>query len=459
MHPSGEETMALVWKIVLGVGSLLVLGAAGESGPASVPMPPGISIRLTIEGPVFVEASGMTLYKAGSLCTNEHSARARPTFAEGDVDFTVMVERKRSCLEKNPPLIAPADAQPIGKWTINVGADGTRQWAYAGEPLHTSIKDKAPGDINGSYVLRLGRAMGNAATASLTGVPAGIQARETVAGLALVNHQGKTLYYSEAESECAADCTKTWQPLAAAAIADTHALSSDWSIVTRSDRLRQWAFKGKGLYTYAHDTPKHGEQVFGDVFGETWAKPIDGWRVATLVDAPRSPSGVTVQTLSGDSELFSFGLPKTVYATAEGRTLYTVHCIQGNEEGGYSAACDDIGDDPRYWLSYCGGEELCVKTWRPFRAPADAQPIDNIWSVVTINPKNPFQPVEGNQGIPVWAYRGRPLFTYAHDTLAGDFYGDDHGFGTTGAGQMQARPIPAHAFAPANQPVMSGDQL
>jgi predicted lipoprotein with Yx(FWY)xxD motif len=452
--------MTFARNLILGLGLLVALGAAGEIGPAPIPMPAGIGTRLTIEGPVFTDAKGMTLYKAGKSCTNERAARARPIFTEGDVDFTVMIERKRSCLEKNPPLIAAADAQPIGKWTINVLPDGTRQWAYEGQGLHTSIKDKAPGDINGSYVLRLGRALGNAATAPLVGVPAGIKTRETVAGLTLVNHKGKTLYYSEAGTECVGECTKTWEPLAAAAIADTHAQASDWSIVTRSDGLRQWAFKGKGLHTYAHDAAKHGEQVFGDVFGETWGKPIEGWRVATLLDTPSPPADVSVQTLSGDNELFSFGLPKTVYATSEGKTLYTLHCIEGNEEGqgGYGAACDDVGDDPRYWLSYCGGEELCNKTWLPFRAPAEAKPGDNIWSVVVINPKNPFQPVEG-EGIAVWAYRGRPLFTYVHDTLPGDFYGDDHGFGTTGSGQMQARPIPAHAFAPARQPVMSGDQF
>jgi predicted lipoprotein with Yx(FWY)xxD motif len=95
-------------------------------------------------------------------------------------------------------------------------------------------------------------------------------------------------------------------------------------------------------------------------------------------------------------------------------------------------------------LSYCGGPERCARTWTPLAAPRDAQRHDGLWSVVTINPQHPYRPVAAGQGLRVWAYRGRPVFTYAGDRLPGDFYGDDQAFAVSGDG-MQARPIAAYA--------------
>src|SRR5690606_32950765 len=128
----------------------------------------------------------------------------------------------------------------------------------------------------------------------------------------------------------------------------------------------------------------------------------------------------------GESEIQNFGLPKFVYADAHGRTLYTVHCQY--EDG---LDCDDIGDGLRYWSSFCGGAELCAKNWRTLPAPSGATGDGEIWSVLQINPGNPFEPVAaGTRGVAVWAYRGRPVFTYAHDLRPGDYNGDDNGFGT-----------------------------
>jgi hypothetical protein len=72
-----------------------------------------------------------------------------------------------------------------------------------------------------------------------------------------------------------------------------------------------------------------------------------------------------------------------------------------------------------------------------------------------VNARNPFEPIEaGAPGVAVWAYRGRPVFRYAHDLRPGDYNGDDNGFGTTGAGLMQARPILAYMDAGVGAPVL-----
>lgn len=439
----------------------LALGISTASFAASPePLPPGIGTKLTLEGMVYVDAKGMTLYWRSPACGAALSVLVRPINAEGDTGFHVNIPASRSCLEKNPPLLAPTGAKPVGKWTIAPLGDGTQQWLYDGRPLSTSIKDKISGDVNGSYATTLARDESNTAIAPYVGLPAGVKVRDTASGLTFTDYTGKSLYFqSNGVAPCSAKCLRTWIPFAASALASTKKLSNDWSVSKGSDGNRQWAYKGHLLYTYALDTPKNGEQVFGDTFGGTWRPIINGWNVALLRPASGHPAGVTVQTLPGDNELFSFSLPKTVYADARGMTLYTIHCkIDAVDEAkrAMGEACDDIGDDPRYWLSYCGGEERCTKTWIPFRAPADAHRIGNAWSIMVINPRNPFQPPEPGKGVRVWAYRGHAVFAYAQDVLPGDFYGDDHGFGTTGDGQMQARPIPAYSHGPIGKPIVTG---
>jgi predicted lipoprotein with Yx(FWY)xxD motif len=419
------------------------------------PRPPGIGTRLTLEGLVYVNGKGMTLYWRSPTCGAARSVLVRPINSEGDTSLHVEVPASRSCLEKNPPLLAPANAKPVGKWTVAPFGDSMQQWLYDGRPLSTSIKDKVPGDVNGSYATTLARDDSNTAIAPYVGLPAGVKVRDTASGLAFTDYTGKALYFqSNGAAACSGNCLRTWIPFLAPALASTKDLSKDWSVVNG-----QWAYKRQPLYTYALDAAKNGEQVFADTFGGTWRPVIDGWNVALLRPAVGRPAGVTVQTLPGDNELFSFSLPKVVYANAKGMTLYTMHCkIDAVDEAKHALgeACDDIGDDPRYWLTYCGGEERCTKTWIPFRVAADAKPIGNAWSIMTIDPRNPFQPPEPGKGERVWAYRGHLVFTYAQDVLPGDFYGDDHGFGTTGDGQMQARPIPAYAHAPIGKPVVTG---
>ena len=242
-----------------------------------------------------------------------------------------------------------------------------------------------------------------------------------------------------------------WQPAFAPAFANSTGFSAEWSIATGAGGARQWAYKGHPLYTYAYDSEGHGGQLLGDTYGSIWGPPIKGWQVAVAKAAPRHPSEVTVQQLPGTWEQFNTPLPGTVYADRQGFTLYTVHCRRGRD----SVTCDDVGDDPRYWLSFCGGEEQCAQTWHPLLAPAQAHAVDGVWSVVLINPTHPFRRVEAGRGIRVWAYRGRPVFTYARDRLPGDFYGDDQSFAISGDG-MQARPIPAYErYMTARPPVMA----
>ena len=73
----------------------------------------------------------------------------------------------------------------------------------------------------------------------------------------LVGANGMTLYTFDRDtapgkSACNGPCATNWPPFMAPAGATA---SGDWSIVTRDDGSKQWAYKGKPLYTYKGDSP------------------------------------------------------------------------------------------------------------------------------------------------------------------------------------------------------------
>jgi predicted lipoprotein with Yx(FWY)xxD motif len=67
------------------------------------------------------------------------------------------------------------------------------------------------------------------------------------------------------KSTCNGGCATNWPPLMAAADAKD---SGDWSVVTRDDGAKQWAYKGKPLYFWSKDV-KPGDKT-GDGFNKVW---------------------------------------------------------------------------------------------------------------------------------------------------------------------------------------------
>jgi predicted lipoprotein with Yx(FWY)xxD motif len=84
-------------------------------------------------------------------------------------------------------------------------------------------------------------------------------------GKIYVDAKGMSLYTfdkdSTGKSACNGPCAENWPPLMASADAKA---SGDWSVVTRDDGNKMWAYKGKPLYTFKKDT-KAGD-VTGDGF-------------------------------------------------------------------------------------------------------------------------------------------------------------------------------------------------
>jgi predicted lipoprotein with Yx(FWY)xxD motif len=87
---------------------------------------------------------------------------------------------------------------------------------------------------------------------------------DTAKGKILVDSKGMTLYTfdkdSAGKSVCNGPCATNWPPLSAG----TGTASGDWTMITRDDGSKQWAFKGKPLYAFAKDT-KPGDTT-GDGF-------------------------------------------------------------------------------------------------------------------------------------------------------------------------------------------------
>jgi predicted lipoprotein with Yx(FWY)xxD motif len=92
----------------------------------------------------------------------------------------------------------------------------------------------------------------------------------------LTNSAGMTLYTFDKDpagggkSACNGPCATNWPPLLAQ---DGASASGNYSIVTRDDGKKQWAYMGKPLYLWTKDQ-KPGDKT-GDGFKDVWhvAKP------------------------------------------------------------------------------------------------------------------------------------------------------------------------------------------
>jgi predicted lipoprotein with Yx(FWY)xxD motif len=90
----------------------------------------------------------------------------------------------------------------------------------------------------------------------------------------LTGGNGMTLYTFDKDaagkSACNGPCASNWPPLY---VKDGEFASGDYSVVTRDDGKKQWAFKGKPLYFWSKDM-KPGDKT-GDGFNSVWhvAKP------------------------------------------------------------------------------------------------------------------------------------------------------------------------------------------
>ena len=92
---------------------------------------------------------------------------------------------------------------------------------------------------------------------------------DSTKGKVLTDGKGMTLYIFDKDdggkSACNGPCATNWPPLMASADARP---TGAYTIVTRDDGGKQWAYKSKPLYTWSKDT-KAGD-VTGDGINNVW---------------------------------------------------------------------------------------------------------------------------------------------------------------------------------------------
>jgi predicted lipoprotein with Yx(FWY)xxD motif len=87
----------------------------------------------------------------------------------------------------------------------------------------------------------------------------------------MVNAKGLTLYTFDRDisgsgkSVCNGDCAVKWPPMMASA---NDKSGGDWTVITRDNGQKQWAFKGKPLYTWPEDQ-EPGDK-YGDNYNKVW---------------------------------------------------------------------------------------------------------------------------------------------------------------------------------------------
>jgi predicted lipoprotein with Yx(FWY)xxD motif len=440
VSPLGRVTSLVAAAVfglaVAGSGAAFAQGLYMTTAVTSSERPSDVRVEMTDEmGPILADASGHSLYtfagdkKPGvSECNDTHYTHAN---GAGSMSYELPEAATRmTCQQIWPPFKASASAKPVGDWSVIKRADGSAQWAYKNRPLYTYIEDHEGGDVNG-----IGDNAGRNFQARYPlwaplDAPSGVVAQTSTSGRVLMTDKGKVLYAAkpgggfEKASFCASNCAKGWSPLTAPAIAADP--PKGWTIVDLPGGARQWVFQGKPLFTFDGDTH------YGDLNGQDEA----GWQPATLQKPLAPPADITLQ-MTADGPVF---------ADKNGMTLYGYGC---SDEAPDRGLCDIPGGSESYHRSLCGVGQVCIDTWRPVVASKDAKPVGHTWSIITVDATGKYLYAAPGQkdGLRVWAYRGRPVYTFVGDKEPGDMYGHNltNGF-LWGYGMVRADGDTHHGF-------------
>ncbi len=394
------------------------------------PLPPGFQVVNTeLEGPVFATSGGMTLYqwpmkplrngdageqKGKPSCDDHKYTENAGLMSPYPGGFILPdVESRMSCVQLWPPVLAADDAKPVDKWTIVKRPDGTKQWAYDGFAVYTSILDKKPGDVIGATKRKMTGEGGapREPVGPKPNVPPGFVVTQTAVGRLITDAAHKSVYTWDKDgpnkSNCDAVCTEEWKPVIAPVSAQGQ---GEWSVIERSPGVRQWAFRKKPLYIHVLDPEGHNASLEGS--------DVPGWHNVYTQTAPEAPKGsFTIQDAPSGQ----------VLADAQGRTVYTYKC---SDDAPDQFSCDHPDTPQAYRFAVCGGGDpaRCLVTFPYVLAPKDAKSDSQIWSTMDIDPKTGHRAAPGQAGaLHVWAYRDRPVFTFAGDKKPGDLYGDSWG--------------------------------
>jgi predicted lipoprotein with Yx(FWY)xxD motif len=432
MTPRGSWSCFLLHLVAAVVPSGVTLASDSKSVAQQeeyeqVPMPPGLKVVVSeLEGPVFTDERGRTLYQwpthqlrngpAGELKGKPNCDDTRYTETSGLMSpyppglLLPEPDKRPTCVQLWPPVLAPGGAKEIGKWTVVKRKDGRSQWAYDGFALYTSVLDHQEGDVNGATKRKNhGDSPADREPVSPPSLlPPQFGIAQQTTGRLLITSQGASVYALAAERPdrllCKTDCTREWTPVLAPAFARSQGA---FMVFDRMPGLRQWAFRGEPLYTRVGEDRDHSLE----------GSDFPGWHNVYTQKAPPPPSDFTVQESPG-------GL---VLADSRGKTVYIYHC---GDDGLDQLSCDHPEAAQAYRFAVCGGGDpvQCLKTFPYVLATPGVKSASRVWSVLAIDPRTGHLAAPGlPEALHVWAFRERPVFTCALDEKPGDLRADGWG--------------------------------
>jgi len=380
---------------------------------AREPMPPGFRVEINdIEGPVYANEQGRTLYvwpKRNLRAGIAGEDLGKPTCGDEVVRLSnggqspypagyelPEIDTRPACTTLWPPVLAAADAKPVGKWTVLVRPDGRRQWAYGNRALYTSVMDKKPGDVLGGTDLP-GIGEGGAERKPVgvpPNVPGQFVVQTTMGGRLVTTFEGWSIYTFDGDgkkkSNCHDECLNEWTPVLAPASATR---VGEWETFERTPGVKQWAFRGRPVYEHRTDL-KIGSMDGAD-------RP--GWQNVFTQLAPPPPKGFMLKpTIVG-----------TVLGDSSGMSVYRYICT---DDGVDQLACDTPNSPQAYRFAMCGGGDpvRCLKAFPYILAPAGAKTGNDIWGTMYVDPMTGKQTTSDASGaLNVWTFRERPLYTFS----------------------------------------------
>lgn len=229
---------AVIWAM-LAAGAIIV-GEAPRPAPVSVQ---GAGVGQYLAGP-----GGHTLY------VFDGDEAVRPC--------------QDACLQAWPPLLAAPDDKAVGDWKPVRRDAETLQWTYKSRPVYTFRSDSKPGEASGDGVGGAWHALQYGGKPPAVAVPPAAAVARLGDGFALTDYRGRTLYTFKRDGKrpaCKAECLDVWPPLLAPAAAVP---KGAWTPVERPDGVRQWAYRGRLVYTYSDDLA--GGEAHGADAGGVW---------------------------------------------------------------------------------------------------------------------------------------------------------------------------------------------
>jgi predicted lipoprotein with Yx(FWY)xxD motif len=440
-------SMVVYRSVVSSIVALIMTACAAVNSENTLDAVQSVDDSLEFaSGAPHIAPEGVTLQPLGKGQGYELGAQAAQTIPRNEIAYTDANGRTlyvwadegpediwscpALCMKVFVPFAAPPAARQIQhntfeEWSVVEREDGTLQWALNGKPLYTYVHDVDPGSVGGLSLAYKGTMRRNAAGRLVGGrgrvvvrglveipdpepfpsgwkpalfypvtnveLPPGFLIKEVpdVAAFSLTSDDGHSLYINNEMNEInAADWEPVWAPLLAEP-------KGDFSFIDREDGIRQWAYRGKALYSFSRDmAPGYANGI----------KAGGEWSVA-MVAQYYMPSEVSLQTTQALGK---------VLATSDGQTLYRRdgHILQ--TAGGHSTR---RGQPPRPAVGRdIGAEPKCVTEcdkWRPFLALDKERP-QGFWEVLT-----------RRDGTRQWVYQGYTLWTYDGDRNPGDMNGHD----------------------------------